>query len=593
MSAPQPQTTPPPQSWLRWSVARILGQSKKPTTNPRDSFREGLETVVFVVVLVFMLKQFVVEAFVIPTGSMAETLYGYRKALTCPECGHEFQLNSSREVEPQDGMASQRIQGYCCPNCRHKQAFTGISQPPYTKSFLDRIFGPGNTSGDRVLVHKAVFHKYPAQPGDVVVFKYPDKPQKDYSAQNYIKRMWATGGQTLAIWRGDLYVCESLKYPADAVDDRGEPLYERPESDLDLWKQRYTHHNAPAAVRKFEESRAAGFPDNGDGFKLIRKTPKLIEEMKRIVYDNDHQNKSLKEKGVPPRWKADADDWAADGEGRTFAHSGANLGWLRYRHIVVEDARGSGRPAFSQGVIENFLGYNGETDLDQNGNYRYTLGHMSDDHKYWVGDLLVECSATFENAAEVVLELSKGPNRFQALFKDNRVRLFRTGPGAKEMAGAPAELGGGAHALRFANIDSRLHVWVDGRHIEFGADADYFPAVPETFDRADPKEEGFTKANDIDAPVSIGARGGASVKNLKIWRDTYYVRITPSYQQARFVSSTTSADTYFAPPGHYFCLGDNSAQSSDSRVWGTVPERLMLGKAMFIFWPGDRIGFIK
>ena len=43
----------------------------------------------------------------------------------------------------------------------------------------------------------------------------------------------------------------------------------------------------------------------------------------------------------------------------------------------------------------------------------------------------------------------------------------------------------------------------------------------------------------------------------------------------------------------YLCLGDNSAQSSDSRKWGTVPDRLMLGKAVFVFWPANRIGFIK
>ncbi len=38
-------------------------------------------------------------------------------------------------------------------------------------------------------------------------------------------------------------------------------------------------------------------------------------------------------------------------------------------------------------------------------------------------------------------------------------------------------------------------------------------------------------------------------------------------------------------PGHYMCLGDNSAYSSDSREWGVVPERLMLGKAVFVFFP--------
>ena len=66
---------------------------------PRDPFREVIETVVFVVVLVLLLKLFVTEAFVIPTGSMAETLYGYQKIITCAACGHEFPVNAHDEVE--------------------------------------------------------------------------------------------------------------------------------------------------------------------------------------------------------------------------------------------------------------------------------------------------------------------------------------------------------------------------------------------------------------------------------------------------------------------------------------------------------------
>ena len=39
------------------------------------------------------------------------------------------------------------------------------------------------------------------------------------------------------------------------------------------------------------------------------------------------------------------------------------------------------------------------------------------------------------------------------------------------------------------------------------------------------------------------------------------------------------------PLGHYYALGDNSDESSDSRFWGWVPERELVGKALFIFYP--------
>jgi len=40
-------------------------------------------------------------------------------------------------------------------------------------------------------------------------------------------------------------------------------------------------------------------------------------------------------------------------------------------------------------------------------------------------------------------------------------------------------------------------------------------------------------------------------------------------------------------------LGDNSRNSNDSRVWKFVPEKNIVGKAFFVFWPLNNIKFIK
>ncbi|MCM8765429.1 MAG: signal peptidase I [Candidatus Omnitrophica bacterium] len=47
------------------------------------------------------------------------------------------------------------------------------------------------------------------------------------------------------------------------------------------------------------------------------------------------------------------------------------------------------------------------------------------------------------------------------------------------------------------------------------------------------------------------------------------------------------------PENSFFVLGDNSAFSQDSRYWGFVPRKYILGKAILIYWPIQRIGIIR
>ncbi len=46
------------------------------------------------------------------------------------------------------------------------------------------------------------------------------------------------------------------------------------------------------------------------------------------------------------------------------------------------------------------------------------------------------------------------------------------------------------------------------------------------------------------------------------------------------------------PPGYYFMMGDNRGESDDSRFWGPVPQKWIIGIAFFTYWPPDRIGFL-
>jgi signal peptidase I len=50
----------------------------------------------------------------------------------------------------------------------------------------------------------------------------------------------------------------------------------------------------------------------------------------------------------------------------------------------------------------------------------------------------------------------------------------------------------------------------------------------------------------------------------------------------------TAADVFTVPNDCYFVVGDNTTNSFDSRFWGAVPEKNIIGRASKIYWPLNR-----
>jgi signal peptidase I len=378
-------------------------------------------------------------------------------------------------------------------------------------------------------------------------------------------------------------------------------------------------------------------------FEIVRKPLDTMLAMRRLVYDNDFPAKDLM--GVlPPRWSGDPRKgtlWAAT-EKNGFRNDGsrAQEDWLTYHHILrpndwprkEEIARAeydrriaAGQPReeasrdlgnfvekeFARRVAEigrdpqkhrpqlitDFLAYNNVAL-----NNAEPRGY--DPHN-WVGDLMLECRLKVEKAAgEFCMELTKGVDQFQACWdlQSGDCTLVRIGEDGKRVVlGTKATRlkGPGDYDLRFANIDERLTVWVD-RELPFD---DGVTSPP-------PAKRGPTR-KDLQ-PARLGSKGAAvQVSQVKLWRDTYYTVRGTSPDASGHVDWYDPGDpdkdgrdgwtslrelphkVLYVQPGHYLCLGDNSPQSSDSREWGTVPERLMLGRALMVYFPFDRAGRIK
>jgi len=215
------------------------GKTDKKDKKEPSWVRENLEAVIVAIVLALIIRQFAMEAFVIPTGSMAPTLYGQHVEIACPNCGREFAVDNPDKSGRRESFDTAYKQNAECPKCKSRgivylydagewsentealcQECSNrwmVQNPTSGKTTLakrlsltcpncefdfQRDITPWDIAGGhKILVNKAGSLVRDPRRWDVIVFKYPEDTTK-----NYIKRLIGLPNENILVNNGDIYV---------------------------------------------------------------------------------------------------------------------------------------------------------------------------------------------------------------------------------------------------------------------------------------------------------------------------------------------------------------------------------------------------
>jgi len=556
----------------------------------QEGMRETIEAVAIAFILAFVFKTFEAEAFVIPTGSMAPTLYGRHKEVTCSGCKLPYTIGASQEVYQDSGIINPggRILRSTCPNCRFENEVEN-----------DPVF-----NGDRIVVNKQVsdFKRF-----DVVVFKNPEEPYV-----NYIKRLIGLPSETIQFRQGDVYVKAEGEQEA-TIRRKADPATQQ---DIQLLVYDDTH--PPQALL--------------DAGAEERWVPSVYTSTDKTMGG----------------WPMREGGWRPDPSSRSYslANPTDELQWLRYRHLIPgeSDWKSSESDPSSPTTLEPML----VTDFCGFNSVEFRAGSrqpLDDGDLYWVNDLTLDATLEIQNSsleAIVVLELIEGVRAVQARFhpasgKVEIVRRDRDANGTYSEGNVVAtaesgESGDGEYQFSFANVDDRVLLWINGSVVPWEKEVTFVT-------------DGFNLPGEQElAPAGIAAKGtNIKASSLRLRRDIYYradvldytdemgrskdpsrntpracevnssefytlasnLRSPESYglQYVRLVTNQRSShkgqfDLQLAADEYLMC-GDNSPASKDSRLfdyWSrplrgiqshryAVREKDLIGKALFIFWP--------
>lgn len=562
------------------TTATPFRTARKPA--PESNVKETVEQILIAFILAFMFRCFIVEAFVIPTGSMAPTLLGAHMDFRCPDCGWKWKVNYSGDSDGDDVRVppqAEEVYPIRCPNCGFKLPRTQPGDESNDASF------PNVQYGDRILVQKYIYLLHDPARWDVVVFKSPDigslsRYGVEQYTQNYIKRCTGLPGETLMVLDGDIYVSTADK-PLSQLTPNDFTVQTKPyKAQEALWRVVYDNDYQPRGQqRTYQRAFSVADPSQPNGQRLELRT-ELEEKPWQQPWVQADGSKGWDVSSRTFRFDNTAAAGKLDFDVTAMPDKHSMTDWLAYdvSHNVGRKADNFLDPGYSSGRGDPI---NNVSDVKLAVSYRRTAGD-----------------------GPLRLNLTKQDHKFTAVVSADGLKLFVTRPNSStpELLGeSKTSFGDAFRRIEFANADYRVSVRLDGSEVIATTPQQFHPDVKQLLADFD------VKRPQAAATVSIEAeRQQCELAHVSLWRDVYYLNKDWPRQDYiwampdNFPNGTADGHLVRLKKDEFFTMGDNSMLSSDARCWtspvnlayenvvaesGRVPRRFMLGKAFFVYWP--------
>ena len=209
------------------------------------------EWLITALILALVVRAFLMEAFRIPTGSMADTLRGAHFRLRCPQCGYKYDYGLGNYRLRRDAIPRGYLQPKPsrCPSCGHYQPTGGTMSV---------------AKGDRILVLKCIYQFLEPKQWDVIVFKNPLDP-----SENYIKRLVGRPRETVEIIDGDIYINGRIsRKPPKVQNELWMPVYNNDYQPVRPREPFFNKHTWQQPLKNIGDSKWEIDKDNPTVFRL-------------------------------------------------------------------------------------------------------------------------------------------------------------------------------------------------------------------------------------------------------------------------------------------------------------------------------------